>query len=196
MPSARSGVVADGRLDLHLNLNTKLETINQTGVPDEHTRRPSLAGYDSEGGPNRFSRYEADFRPMNTHVDPEPWTHRDQDQYSRPPSNMGGGNDGYYHEETSLPERNRMGGYPRNRGLGLTSSRVEKQREIQDVSRFVYNWKISFSGKSGVSAEDFLTRLEECRGFTPINDDDLLRALPLILQDVELKIQRKRWTII
>ena len=60
----------------------------------------------------------------------------------------------------------------------------------------MYNWKISFSGKSGVSAEDFLIRLEECREFTPINDDVLLRALPLLLQDIALqwfRIRKNRW---
>ena len=57
MPSGRGGVVGDGRLGLHLNLDTNLETINQTGVPDEHTRKLNPAGYDSEGGPNRCSVY-------------------------------------------------------------------------------------------------------------------------------------------
>ena len=60
----------------------------------------------------------------------------------------------------------------------------------------MYKWKVSFSGKSGVSAKDFLTRLEECRGFTPVNDDDLLRALPLLLQDIALqwfRIRKNRW---
>ena len=111
--------------------------------------------YDSKGGLNRFSQYEADFRAMNTYVESEPWTHHDLDQYSRPPGNMGGVNDGHYHEETRLPERNHIGGYPRNRGLGLTSSRVETRREIQDLSWFVHNGKVSFSGKSGVSAKIF-----------------------------------------
>ena len=50
----------------------------------------------------------------------------------------------------------------------------------------MYNWKISFSGKPGASVEDLLTRLEECRGITPISNDDLLRALPLLLKDVAL----------
>ena len=52
----RGGPVRDGRLDLHLNLDTNLETINQTGIPDEHTREPNRAGYDSEGELNSFSR--------------------------------------------------------------------------------------------------------------------------------------------
>ena len=41
---------------VHLNL----ETVNQTGVPDEFMGGPNLAGYDLEGGLHRFSRYEAD----------------------------------------------------------------------------------------------------------------------------------------
>ena len=52
------GPVRDGRMDLHLNLDTNLETINQTGAPNEHTRGLNRAGYDSEGGLNCFSRYE------------------------------------------------------------------------------------------------------------------------------------------
>ena len=105
-------------------------------------------------------------------------------------------NNDFYHEDTRLPERGHRGGYPEDRGLGLTSSRMEMRREIQDLSRLVYNRKISFSGKSGVSAKDFLIRLEECREFTPINDDDLLRALPLLLQDIALqwfRIRKNRW---
>ena len=112
-------------------------------------------------------------------------THEDQGQHNQLPDSRGARND-FYHEDTRLPERERMSGYPENRGLGLTSSRFETQREIQNLSRFLYDWKISFSGKLRASVEDFLTRLEECRGITPISDDDLLRALPLLLKDVAL----------
>ena len=38
LPSSLDGVVGYRRLDLHLNLDTKLETVNQTGVQDEFTR--------------------------------------------------------------------------------------------------------------------------------------------------------------
>ena len=194
----RGGPVREGRLDLHLHLNldTNLETVNQTGVPEEHTRGPNLARYDSEGGLNRFSRYEADFRSLNLDGGPERRTYDDQGRHNRLPDNKGARNDDFYHKETRLPGRGNMGGYPENRGLGLTSSRFQPRREIQDLSRFVYNWKISFIGKSGASVEDFLTRLEEYRGITPISDDDMLRALPLLLKDVALlwfRIREDRW---
>ena len=68
--------------------------------------------------------------------------HRDLDQYNRLPGNMRGRNDEYYHEETRLPERSHTDGCRENRGLGLTSSRFEPRREILDLSRFIYNWKI------------------------------------------------------
>ena len=84
MPSSRGGVVGDRRLDLQLKLDTNLETVNQTGALDEFTRGACLAGYNSEGGLNRFSRYEADFMPLNFDVDQEPRTHDDQGQYNRP----------------------------------------------------------------------------------------------------------------
>ena len=45
---------------------------------------------------------------------------------------------------------------------------------------------ITSSAKPGASVDDFLTRLEECRGITPVTDDDLLRALPLLLKYVAL----------
>ena len=157
---------------------------------------PSRVGYDSEGGLNRFPRYEADFRSLNLDGDHGRRIHEDQGQHSRLPGTGEARNDDIYHEDTRLPERGHRGGYPEDRGLGLTSSRVETRREIQDLSRLVYNWKISFSGKSGVSAGDFLIRLEECQEFTPINDDDLLRALPLLLQDIALqwfRIRKNRW---
>ena len=145
-------------------LDTNLETINQTGIPHEHTREPDRAGYDSEGGLNRSSRYKADFRFLNLDVDHGPRTHEGQSQHSRLSDLREARNHDFYHRDTRLPECGHVDGYPENHGLGLTSSRFEPRCEIQDLSRFVYNWKISFSGKSGVSAEDFLTRLEECRG--------------------------------
>ena len=74
----RDGPIRDGRLDLHLNLDTNLETINQTGAPDEPKRGPSRVGDDSEGGPNRFSRYEADFRSLNLDGDHGQRTREDQ----------------------------------------------------------------------------------------------------------------------
>ena len=85
--------VRDGHLDLHLDLDTNLETINQTGIPDEPTRGPSRVGSDSEGGLNRFSRYEADFRSLNLDGDRGRRTHDDQDQYSRLPGTRGARND-------------------------------------------------------------------------------------------------------
>ena len=192
---SRGGPVRDGRLDLQLNLDTNLDTINQTGIPDEHTRAPNRAGYDSERGLNRFSRYAVDFRSLNMDVDHGRRIHEDQGQHSRLPG-IGGARNDFYHENTRLPERGYLGGYPENRGVGLTSSRFEPRRETQDLSRFVYNWKISFSGESEASVEDFLTRLEECRGITPISDDDLLRALPLLIKDVALlwfRISDEEW---
>ena len=135
---------------------------------------------------NRFSQYEADFRSLNLDRDPVRRTNDDQGQDNRLPDSRGARNVDFYHENTRLTERGHMGGYPENRGLGLTSSRFEPRREIQDLSRFVYDCQISFSGKSGASVEDFLTRLEECRGIIPISDDDLLRALPLLLKVVAL----------
>ena len=186
VPSGCGGVVGDGRLDLHLNLDTNLETINQTAAPDEFTRGPNRTGYDSKGGMNCFSLYEADFRPLSFDGDPEPRTQDYQGQYNRPLSNSRERYSERHQEEIRRPVRGNLEGCPENRGLGLSSSRFKARQEIQDMSRFVCNWKISFTGKSGVSAEDFLTRLEECRGITPIKDDDLLRALPMLLQDVAL----------
>ena len=75
---SRGGPVRDGRLDLHFNLDTNLETMNQTGIPDEHMREPNRADYDSEGGPNRFSRYEVDCRTLNLDGDPVRGTRDDQ----------------------------------------------------------------------------------------------------------------------
>ena len=90
----------------------------------------------------------------NSNVDHGRRTLDDHGQHSRFPGTRGARNDDFYHEETRLPERCYLGGYPENRGVGLTSSRFEPRREIQDLSRFVYNWNISFSGKSGASVED------------------------------------------
>ena len=52
-----------------------------------------------------------------------------------------------------MPEPNHMGGYPENLGFRFSSSRLETWQGLQDLSRFVYNWKISFSGKSGVTVD-------------------------------------------
>ena len=79
---SRGGPIRDGRLDLHLNLDTNLETITQTGLPDEPTQGPSRVGYNSEGGLNRFSRYEADFRSLNLDGDQGRRIYEDQGQHS------------------------------------------------------------------------------------------------------------------
>ena len=135
----RGGPIRDGRLDLHLNLDTNLETINQTGAPDEPTSGPSRVGDDSEGGPNRFSRYEADFRSLNLDGDHGQRTREDQGQRCRLPGTGEARNDDMFHEDTRLHERGHMSGYPENRRLGLTSSQFEPRRDMQDLSRFVYN---------------------------------------------------------
>ena len=145
---SRGGPIRDGRLDLHLNLDTNLETINKTEVPDEHMRGPSRDGYDSERRPNRFSRYETDFRSSNADVDHRRRTHEDLGQQGRLPKIREARNNDFFHEDTRFPERGHRGGYLKDRGLELISSRVETRREIQDLGRFVYNWKIPFSGKS------------------------------------------------
>ena len=134
MSSSHAGVVRDGRLDPNLNL----ETVNQTGVPDEFMRGPNLVGYDSEGGLNRFSRYKADFRPLNFDANQEPRTHDDQGQYNQPLSYLREKYSKRQQGETRLPERRNVDGYPENRDLGLTSSWFEARREIQDLSRFLY----------------------------------------------------------
>ena len=142
---SRGGPIRDGRLDLHLNLDTNLETITQRGIPDGPTRGPSRVGYDSEEGLNRYSRYEADFRSLNLDGDHGRRTHEDQAQHSRLPDIREPRNNDFYHDDTRLPERGHRGGYSEDRGLGLTSSRAETRREIQELSRLVYNWKIFFS---------------------------------------------------
>ena len=107
---SRGGPIRDGRLDLHLNLDTNLETITQTGIPDEPTHGPCRVGYDSEGGLNRFSRYEADFRSLNLDGDHGRRIHEDQGQHSRLPGTGEARNDGIYHVDTRLPERGYRGG--------------------------------------------------------------------------------------
>ena len=181
---------------LGLALEYGYANISYTGPRDSfHLPGPILP-------PMRLSRAsvekEYQMRPpsLNLDVDHERRTHEDQGQYSRLPGTGEARNDDIYHEEPRLPERGYLGGYPENHGLGLTTSRFGPRREIQDLSRFVYNWKISFSSKPGASVEDFLTRLEECRGITPISDDDLLRALPWLLKDVALlcfRISNDEW---
>ena len=104
---SRVGPVRDGSLDLHLNLDTNLETINQTRTPDEHTRGPNRVGYDSEGGLKRHSRYEADFGSLNLDTDHGRRTHENQGKHSRLPGTRG----------------------------ARTSSRFESWREIQDLTR-------------------------------------------------------------
>ena len=123
-------------------------------------------------------------------------TQNNSNQYDQPLSNSRERNSERHTEVTSRPEHGNLDGCPENRGIGLTSTRFKARREIQDMIQFVYNWKISFSDKSGVSAEDFLTQPEECRGITPIKDFDLLRAVPMLLKDEALlwfQISKDKW---
>ena len=87
-------------------------TLIWTGIPDEPTVGPSRPGYDSEGGLNRFSRYEADFRSQNLDGDHGRRTHEDLGQQDRLPDMREARNNDFYHEDTRLPERGHRVGYP------------------------------------------------------------------------------------
>ena len=75
-----------------------------------------------------------------------------------------------------------------------TNTRVELNR---DVSKVVRQWNLKFNGSSKASAENFLTRLNECRIFSPLSDIELISALPLLLTGVALqwyRLKKSQWT--
>ena len=74
-----------------------------------------------------------------------------------------------------------------------TNTLVELNR---DVGKVVRQWKLKFNGSSKASAEDFLTRVDECRIFSPLSDMELISALPLLLTGVALqwyRLKKSQW---
>ena len=54
----------------------------------------------------------------------------------------------------------------------------------RDPRRTIREWRLTFSGGNETSAEDFLCRVEEMRRGTNLSDDDLLSALPDLLDGI------------
>ena len=67
----------------------------------------------------------------------------------------------------------------------------------RDVGKVVRQWNLKFNGSSKASAEDFLTRVDECEIFSPLSDIELISALPLLLTGVALRwyrLKKSQWT--
>lgn len=69
----------------------------------------------------------------------------------------------------------------------------DRAREVSDTFR---RWNLKFSSSATQSAEEFLSRLEDCRELTPLEGSEILRALPIIFSGVALewlRVERKNW---
>ena len=55
------------------------------------------------------------------------------------------------------------------------------------VDMIVRQWGITFSGDNDTSAENFLTRIEECRSVSGLTDEELLIGIPFILDKLPLQ---------
>ena len=67
----------------------------------------------------------------------------------------------------------------------------------RDVDKVVHQWNLKFNGSSKASAEDFLTRVDECRIFSPLMDIELISSLLLLLTGVTLqcyRLKKSQWT--
>lgn len=65
-----------------------------------------------------------------------------------------------------------------------------------DIGGIVRRWNLKFSGATGQSAEEFLARLADWRDLSPISDEDLLRAIPVLLSGIALhwcRLYRSEW---
>ena len=83
---------------------------------------------------------------------------------------------------------------PYNHNSRGTSTRVELSK---DVGKVVRQGNLKFNGSSKASAEDFLTRVDECRIFSPLSDIELISALPLLVTGVALQwypLKKPQWT--
>ena len=93
----------------------------------------------------------------------------------------------YVHVLRTLP-------IPYNHNLRGTKTHVEL---IRDVGKIVHQWNSKFNGSSKASAEDFLTRVDECRIFSPLSDMKLISAPSLLLTGVALqwyRLKKAQWT--
>ena len=132
-----------------------------------------------------------DYMKMST-----PNTHSNFNPYA--PHNNGGAN---VYNSTRIPpitsneeqNSNSVPTNPYDHNSRGTNTLVELNR---DVGKVVRQWKLKFNGSSKASAEDFLTRVDECRIFSPLSDMELISALPLLLTGVALqwyRLKKSQW---
>ena len=62
------------------------------------------------------------------------------------------------------------------------TSCVPHAERPRDLSKIVAGWKIKFSGTSGLNVEDFLTMIDEHRQVAAMTENEMLRAIPMLLQ--------------
>ena len=69
------------------------------------------------------------------------------------------------------------------RAWGATSAGKQKARAV----KLLKDWGLKFNGDEREDPEEFLERLEECRGGAEVDDQGLLSALPCILTKGEAR---------
>ena len=57
----------------------------------------------------------------------------------------------------------------------------------RDLGKIVLNCKITFDGSNNLSADSFLTKIEDRRRLTQVTDDEMLLSLPVLLDGLALK---------
>ena len=61
------------------------------------------------------------------------------------------------------------------------------RRGYRDLGQIILNWKLSFSGENVFSADSFLDKIEYRRRLTEVSDEELLMAMPVLLDGMALR---------
>ena len=61
------------------------------------------------------------------------------------------------------------------------------RRGYRDLGQIILNWKLSFSGENVLSADSFLDKIEYRRRLTEVSDEELLMAMPVLLDGMALR---------
>ncbi|CAB0032494.1 unnamed protein product [Trichogramma brassicae] len=141
-------------------------------------------------------------RDLSYTRDPSPWRRRDsRDAHGRDRETGRARERSYeYRRRRSYtPERRREPSYSRDRRRDRSRAddtrRDERDRDGYDddrrqwvtgdhLTKILKDWKLNFAGNDSAKANAYLNRLRKCRMSARIDDDELMRTIPITLSDV------------
>ena len=76
--------------------------------------------------------------------------------------------------------------------LGVTTNLNQSHQGRKDTGQIVRKWNVKFKGTRDENVDAFITRVEECRTTANLTDDELVQALPEMLEGLAMDFFRNR----